>query len=1033
MPSSKGKKVDARSGAGFQSIYLDLQRIHGEKERGDAFEKVVLYFLRHDPVWSQRLGLDERPGHVRLWAEADDWRWSGRDLGTDLLVKDLDGNLWAVQAKCWRDDSTVRKEEVDSFLADSNRPSVTKRLLVTTASGLSRNAWDTIRAQEKPTDVVCSQALFDSRINWPSSLEDVLENVRRPKLERRPRQAKPHQDNAINDICTHFAKRSPQRGQVLMASGSGKTLVAQRATERLGAKTTLVLLPSLMLLGQTLRDWTADADTGHEFEWIAVCSDSSVERGGTDHFVERVEDLGIPNVTTEPDEIRAFLTSRRRRGRPRRVVFATYQSSGRIAEAIKASQTSVKFDMVICDEAHRMARLSRRKGEDDSFTLPLDDTEIPSRRRMFLTATPRVFSDGLKARAEAGGYEDLIFCMEDESLFGPVVHEYPLRQAIIDGVLADYRVLAVAVVDGEVKTLIDGQSQVALKHPEAGTLTVHDSASAATQVAIAKAMEMRDYQISSAITFHNSIRAAETFADEHNRFRQLLGLRTIDVDTVRGSDAAHKRTRKLQILGQRDRKGLVSNARCLTEGIDVPLLDAVAFIEPRYSVIDIAQAIGRAIRKPSDDKVTGYVVVPIFLSASLVKRLQRNGRRSGPIDSSELDDELLREVNVSFSGVIEVLQGLRSLDGTLAEQIRSLRVERGKRGRRAKSNRAMVSVKGGKGRGQQGALPVILDLRGIQGRKPPLGFHEATIDASISLQRFTDSLSALLLDEILSRCAESWWEVFGSLDAFVVAKQRYPTRYAESVDESRLGIWVENQRVQRKRGSLRQERIDALESLPSWLWDTRTGKWMRTFDQVQNFVALNKRLPGLYAEDPAERSLGIWIVTQRQRRLGKTSKRSLTAEETAHLESLPDWSWGPQGDAWERQRARLDEFLLRNGRLPRSAGTGYVKNRDEESLARWCQKQRAKYNSGDLASERADSLEEVPGWAWDPKEVAWLAQYELVCEFVGENDRLPRETEKDIDEDARGRWLAKQRKAVRRGTIDKRRLTLLQTLPGWGE
>lgn len=150
-----GDPSDSQPLWGFHTIYRDLQAISNDKKRGDAFEKVVLYYLRNDPVWRKTLGLDAHPGNARLWADASDWRWSDRDLGTDILVQDAQGRLWAVQAKCWRNDRPITKDEINSFLADSNRGTVFQRILVSTSPSLVSNARRTIRGQEGVSNLLC--------------------------------------------------------------------------------------------------------------------------------------------------------------------------------------------------------------------------------------------------------------------------------------------------------------------------------------------------------------------------------------------------------------------------------------------------------------------------------------------------------------------------------------------------------------------------------------------------------------------------------------------------------------------------------------------------------------------------------------------------------------------------------------------------------------------------------------------------------------------------------------------------------------
>jgi predicted helicase len=257
-------------------------------------------------------------------------------------------------------------------LADSSRENVVARLLITSGAALNHNAHNTVNGQEKPVSLVLAEHLRNTRITWPSSLKALLSVQTRstePYERKTPRE---HQELAIAAVTEGFTKGKVSRGQLLMACGTGKTFVGQQVAEEINAKTVLLLFPSLMLLGQTLNDWAADASDGKGFDWLAVCSDETVTR--TDEAIQHVQDLGITNVTTNPEHIRSFLTRERRSGVPLKVIFSTYQSTDRIAEAIKGLDP---FDLIICDEAHRMASINRGGKKTTPSLSPLAMSKSP--------------------------------------------------------------------------------------------------------------------------------------------------------------------------------------------------------------------------------------------------------------------------------------------------------------------------------------------------------------------------------------------------------------------------------------------------------------------------------------------------------------------------------------------------------------------------------------------------------------------------------------------------------------------------------
>ncbi|GDX83860.1 hypothetical protein LBMAG42_56710 [Deltaproteobacteria bacterium] len=380
--------------------------------RGRAFERLCAWYLTHDPVYAAQVT------RVWLW---DEWpgRW-GPDAGIDLIAETHDGELWAVQAKCYAPTTRVTKADIDSFLSESNRKEIAFRLLIATTDGIAPNARHVTRGQEKPASLLLLSDLLASTVQWPQAL-DGPDPAQRAALTPRP-----HQTEALRAIAT---VPLGGRGRVIMACGTGKTLVQLWAHEHLRSHRTLVLVPSLFLVAQVMREWTANRSRA--FEFLAVCSDESVVGNDDDSFVADVSEIGVP-VTTDPEQIRRFLA-----GEGDRVVFSTYQSSGRVADAVAG--TATRFDLALADEAHQLAGTASR-----DFAAVLDDDRIPAGRRLFFTATPRYFT-GRQTRE--GGDTDLdVASMDDEARFGTEVHRLSFGEAIRRELLSDYRVVVVIVI-----------------------------------------------------------------------------------------------------------------------------------------------------------------------------------------------------------------------------------------------------------------------------------------------------------------------------------------------------------------------------------------------------------------------------------------------------------------------------------------------------------------------------------------------------------------------------------------------------------
>jgi predicted helicase len=447
--------------------------------RGRQFERICAWYLGSAPEYRRRFR------KVWLWNE-----WPGAwapDAGIDLVAEEHGGDLWAIQAKVYDPDYAIKKADVDSFLAESSRPGFAYRLLMATTDRLGPTAKRTLDDQREPVGYLLRSQLELASVSWPASPDDLR---RRQPPRKKPF---PHVREAIRATVKGFDRTD--RGQLLMACGTGKTLAAMWIAERLESKRTLVLVPSLSLLAQTLREWSGNASK--PFDYLAVCSDDSV--AGHDDFVEHTSELGLP-VTTDPGLIAAFL---RRRGR--RVVFATYQSSPQIAAAYEGRVPG--FDLAVADEAHRCAG---RAG--NVFTTILDADRIRSKRRLFMTATPRYYTSRL--RREAGLLDVEIASMDDEAAFGPVLHHLSFGEGIARDLLSDYQVVVVGVDDETYRA-----------YAERGELVTHDgkkitnARTLAGQIGLAKTI--RKYDLHGVISFHGRVKAAREFSAEMPRRDRL--------------------------------------------------------------------------------------------------------------------------------------------------------------------------------------------------------------------------------------------------------------------------------------------------------------------------------------------------------------------------------------------------------------------------------------------------------------------------------------------------------------------------------
>jgi superfamily II DNA or RNA helicase len=616
----------------FEQIESLIRRDAEGTSFGRDFEWLCKWYLENAPLYRGQFR------KVWRWGEWPD-RW-GRDCGIDLIAETTDGDLWAVQCKAVSPEHAVTKAEIDSFLAESNRKQIAYRLLIATTDNIGPNALRTIENQERHASVVLRGDLVTAELDWPSRIGGTA-----PKPPRW--QPHPHQKAAIKDVLTGFQKHD--RGRLIMACGTGKTLTGLWISEALGSRRTLLLVPSISLAQQNLKEWGRHAR--EDFDCLVVCSDETVATDRDDPALRYVADLGI-KPTTDPKEIAAFLS--KRRSRPA-LVISTYQSCERVARG--QSKARKWFDLAICDEAHRLVGHA-----ESQFATVLHDRKIRARRRLFMTATPRYFTQRAKERGAEQEIE--LVSMDDETKFGPEFHVLSFHDAITakpEPLLTDYQVVVIGVTNAEAKAWVADAKLVRTKD---GLET--DARTLAAQIGLAKAV--KKYDLTRMITFHRSIRRASRFVDGDRRDSLpavMAKMRPANRPSgslwarhVSGETAASKRASLLKELGElpQGTRGLISNCACLGEGVDVPTLDGVAFIDPKGSVVDIIQAVGRVIRKSGDKKI-GTIIIPVF------------------VDESEDEDHALE--SSAFQPVWQVLKALRAHDRRLADELDELRTSLG--------------------------------------------------------------------------------------------------------------------------------------------------------------------------------------------------------------------------------------------------------------------------------------------------------------------------------------------------------------------
>jgi len=702
--------------------------------------------------------------------------------------------------------------EVATFLGLTERAK--DRVLITNCDEIARDV--------KNRDYLRSIRGQDFDLLEEADFELIEAWLKEKPVKRELPKPRPYQEAALKDIKNTLT--TYDRATTVMACGTGKTLVALWAVEEAQVNTVLVLLPSLTLMQQTLLEWSKNNSWGNRFSFICVCSDPTVK--ANDEIEIDPTDIDF-KVDTDPELVKEFLNQKNEKVK---VVFSTYQSSKIVGEAIKGLSP---FDFAVFDEAHKT---TGPKG--GVFAFALDNQNISIKKRLFLTATPRHYD--IKKRDKEGEFK--VISMDDESIYGPRAHSLTFGSAASQGIICNYKVIISLIDKNQVDDFALKNGITLVENDKIGTRWV------ASQIALQQAIEK--VNASKIITFHSRVKLAQEFSSEtsHGIKRYLKDFKVMHVN---GEQRSNERTDLIRQFKDSP-KSLITNARCLTEGVDVPAVDMVAFIDARHSKVDIAQAVGRAMRIPrGSNKKFGYIVVPLFADTSDLNNLEETIKREG------------------FDDVAEILNALQEQDEELVDIIRELQEARG---------------------------------RGEIFNPKRLSDKVETIGPYLNLQE----ISASVYTEIVHQLGISWDFWLGLLIKY---KNKYgdcnvPDRHTTEEGWA-LGSWVTRQRKMIGMNPQRKKRLDDLNfvwDLNEEIWDTII-KHLKEYKEQFNDLLVKQ---GFKASDGYE--LGNKVNTIR------TDREKLSIERIEILDNL-GFIWDVLDYQWEKGFSHLLEFQNEFGHL----------------------------------------------------------------------------------------------------------------------
>ncbi len=726
----------------FKIILEKYRKIaFSERDKGARFERLMQAYLQTDPIYAnlfKKVWLwDEFPGKNDL---------GGSDTGIDLVALTYEGDYWAIQCKCYQESSIIDKPAVDSFLSTSSREfkneqfqtvSFSKRLWISTTNKWGPNATEAIKNQNPSLTRINLYDLIQAPVDWEKLDKGISGELSRVS----GRELKPHQKIALDKAHEHFLTND--RGKLIMACGTGKTFNSLRIAEKEtnGKGLVLFLVPSIALLGQTLREWTAYAQ--EPINAVCICSDPEVSKKKTkndDSDGFSVVDLALPASTNTKDITHQFKYYRGKQGTGMTVVFSTYQSIEVISRAQKEIGKEIKelaeFDLIICDEAHRTTGVTLSGEDESAFTKVHDNEFLKAKKRLYMTATPRLYSDDIKSKAAQA--EAILCSMDDERLFGKEMYRIGFGEAVDKDLLTDYKVLILTLSDKNVPDAV--QKMVSNKENE---ITADDASKLIGCINALSKQVLGDNGIikdsdpdpmKRAVAFCQSIKVSQKITTSFNnatdayigslpseRKGQMVTVSSKHIDGTMSAPYRDELLGWLKSDTEENECRVLTNVRCLSEGVDVPSLDAVMFLSARNSQVDVVQSVGRVMRK-SPGKKCGYIIIPVVVPADIEA-------------STALDD------NERYKVVWTVLNALRAHDDRFNATINKIELNK---------NRPSQILVGGVPISFENGEPVIWD--------PAAAANSSRVDTMQLALKFEELQDIVFARMVLKVGDKRYWE-----------------------------------------------------------------------------------------------------------------------------------------------------------------------------------------------------------------------------------------------------------------------------------
>lgn len=873
------------------------------------------------------------------------------DHGIDLVLENTNEEYIAVQCK-FKNDETLKlgwsKDKLGNLFGYAS--SIDKLIIFSNASEID----DVSRTRTDNLCFISIKDLLELDEDFFADVRNYITNNK--KIVHKKATPFAYQTKIINEVKNYYKDNT--RGKLILPCGTGKTLISLWIREELNSKLTLFLVPSLNLVRQTKNEWLKNCN--NLFDYIIVCSENDIDNEQDSANIQ-LYDLDS-FVTEEPEAIRSFIKTKSERNK---IIFSTYQSFQKIIDAYEEELPQI--DLAICDEAHRTASINF-----GAFSLIHKDVnKMKIQRRLYMTATPRVYSQTIKKNIEESG--NLLFDMSDEDTYGKEIYRMSFAEAIELGILVDYQIVCLGVNDDNVHKLLSSNIYIDGKNSITDYVNNY-----AVQLAFNK------YSISHAITFHSKVKQAEQFAERNHQISP-----DIQSYFVSGNQTASKRSIIINDFKNKS-KSIISNARCLTEGVDIPAVDAVFFCDPKNSKVDIVQAVGRALRKDKNNpQKIGKVIIPLYFSKD-----------------SDVEDEIDKSI---YSNVVKIVRAIADHDERLQDEINTIAVKGSSNG-----NFSRIQF-----------------------------YQESKLGDLIAFENIGEKIKNSLFDEIISKNSITWNLYFKELEEYLKQNNNV---FPKQIENPKLYSWCSLQRGFYSKQQLSNERIKLLESI-NFSWSINDDAWNETYLKLVDFRKNNPdHWPKFRNTTGEEHSLAIWMmkinkeykeerlkqeryekllaidyqfedrnwfeVYEKHRKIidklghipcqkenatvfqwvlkqqKKLESGKLSAEQIKLLNEININTFDATAEKWDDRFNYLKEYFEKYNRLPLvSEDFGY---KTKINYGSWASRQRMLYNNGELSDIQIQQLNSL-GFVFDTesqKKDTWNEKFEILKLWLKEHDNI---------------------------------------------